>query len=304
MLFEISLGISIIVLAIFKMRRFLLLYFFLLITSYGYAQNDLRIFRITSLFTSFPDTAREKGRMYQNVLYKTSDHYRDSSVLIITPKHLYAKRKVDMIFWFHGWNNNIDSAVARYELAKQFAASKLNAVLVLAETAKDAPDSYGGKLEHEGVFNNLIHDLLNKLKKEEVISKNCKPGNIMLAGHSGAYKVMANILQNGNVPVREVILFDALYAETDKFINWIRSGNKNRFINLYTDNGGTDEESKSMLTQLMKLNIKADKTEEKNITPQLIRKEKIIFIHSLNKHNDIINSPDNFQLFIENSTIF
>jgi hypothetical protein len=209
-----------------------------------------------------------------------------------------------MIFWFHGWSNNIDSAIVRYDLAKQFAASGSNAVLVLAETTKDAPDSYGGKLEQEGVFNNLVNDVLNKLKKEEVIFKKCKAGNIMLAGHSGAYRVMAHILQNGNVPVREVILFDALYSETDKFINWIRSSNKNRFIDLYTDNGGTDEESKKMLTQLTTLNIKAGTIEEKNITPQLLQNEKIIFIHSLNKHNDIINRPDNFKLFIENSPFY
>ena len=50
------------------------------------------------------------------------------------------------------------------------------------------------------------------------------PGTVwqlILAGHSGAYRVMANILQNGNVPVNEVILFDALYAETDKFMIWL-----------------------------------------------------------------------------------
>lgn len=82
-------------------------------------------------------------------------------------KKLDAKKNVDIIFWFHGWGNNIDSAIARYDLAKQFAASKVNAVLVLAETAKDAPDSYGGKLEQAGVFKNLMNDVLVNLKREK-----------------------------------------------------------------------------------------------------------------------------------------
>ena len=55
------------------------------------------------------------------------------------------KKTVDLVFWFHGWGNNVDSAAIRYELIKQFIASKRNAVLVLAETARNSPDSYGGK---------------------------------------------------------------------------------------------------------------------------------------------------------------
>lgn len=285
------------------MKQISFLNFLFFISLNSNAQNELKTFRITSSFTSFPDTARSKGHVYQNVLYD-ANHYRDSSVLIITPKILDARKKVDLIFWFHGWNNNIESAIVRYDLAKQFEASETNAVLVLAETTKDAPDSYGGKLENVGVFNKLVNDVLIKLKEEKAISKNCKPENIMLAGHSGAYRVMANILQNGNVPVKEVILFDALYAETDKFLSWIQSDTNNRFINFYTNNGGTDDESKSMLNKLITLKIKVDTVEEKNITSEILQQEKILFIHSLNKHNNIINSPDNFELFIKNTPVF
>jgi hypothetical protein len=99
-----------------------------------------------------------------------------------------------------------------------------------------------------------------------------------------------------------VILFDALYSQTDKFLNWIQSDNSHRFINIYTDGGGTDEESKEMAKQLLRLNMNADTIEEKQLTQQLVLSQKIIFIHSLHKHNDIINNPDNFQLFLENTS--
>jgi len=284
------------------LKQIAFIFFLSFIGTYCTAQNDLNIFRITSSYTSFPDTARAKGHTYNKILYTASDHYMDSSVLIIAPKNLDAGKKVDLIFWFHGWGNNIDSALVRYKLAKQFIASKVNAVLVLAETTKDAPDSYGGKLEQSGVFKNLVNDVLVKLKNEKVIGRNSKERNIILAGHSGAYRVMAYILQNENVPVKEVILFDALYAETNKFLHWIQSENGNRFLDIYTNGGGTDVESKEMLKQLIQQNITADTVEEKDVTPQLLQKERIVFIHSLNKHNDIINDPDNFQLFIENNS--
>ena len=266
-------------------------------------QVQLNQFKITSSHTSFPDTGRMKGHLYNDVLYNTADHYSDSSVIIITPKNFIAKKKVDMIFWFHGWNNNIDSALVRYGLSRQFAESGTNAVLVLAETAKDAPDSYGGKLEQKNTFSKLVADVLQKLVSMHVISANDNIGNVILAGHSGAYRVIANILQNGNVPVNEVILFDALYADTGKFLTWLIDGNDHRFINLYTDNGGTYDETKDMMRQIKNLNVPADSLEETDITPAILQNNKIIFIHTTHEHNDIIQHPDNFKLFIENTPV-
>ena len=282
--------------------KYLLLFCFSFISLLSLAQNkELNIFRITSSHTSFPDTARAKGHIYNKILYDAATHYSDSSVLIIAPEKLDASKKVDLIFWFHGWGNNIDTAVQYFELANQFAVAGLNAVLVLAETTKNAPDSYGGKLEYSNMFKELVTDVILELKKEKSISKKCEPGNILLAGHSGAYRVMAYILQEGNMPVQEVLLFDALYGQTDKYMNWVQSDRGHRFIDIYTDGGGTDGESKEMVKQLTKLNIRTDTIEEKELTAGLVQAQEILFIHSLHKHNNIINKPDNFQLFLENS---
>ena len=242
-----------------------------------------------------------QGHIYNNVLYNTVDHYSDSSVIIITPKNFVAKKKVDMIFWFHGWGNNIDKALIAYGLSRQLAEADLNAVLVLAETAKNAPDSYGGKLEQNNTFHKLVKDVLQKLVHMHVISSRDRAANMILAGHSGAYRVMANILQNGNVPVNEVILFDALYADTDKFMSWLAADKNHRFINLYTNHGGTYDETKDMIYQITNLNLPVDSLEEVDVTPAIIKANKIIFIHTLHEHNDIIQHPDNLKLFIENS---
>jgi len=267
----------------------------------GFCQSPLNQFKITSSNTSFPDTGRMQGHIYNNVLYNTADHYSDSSVIIITPKNFVAKKKIDMIFWFHGWNNNIDTALIAYGLSRQFAEADVNAVLVLAETAKNAPDSYGGKLEQENAFHQLVKDILQELVHMHVISARDRAGNIILAGHSGAYRVMANILQNGNVPVNEVILFDALYADTNKFMNWLTADKNHRFINLYTNHGGTYDETKDMMHQITNVNLPVDSLEEVDVTPAILKGNKIIFIHTLHEHNDIIQHPDNFKLFIENS---
>ncbi len=281
----------------------LLLLFFSCLSSFAQKENELQIFRITSAYTAFPDTARTIGHTYNKVLYPAALHYSDSSVLIAVPPHFKTGKQVDVVFWFHGWRNNIDTAAVYFELIKQFMASNRNAVLVFAETAKNAPDSYGGKLEQENVFKNLLNDVLHKLKAEKIIAKRARPGNIVLAGHSGAFRVMAHILQNGGAEVKQVILFDGLYSQVDKYTAWIQADASHQFINLYTNKGGgTDEVSDKMMQLLREKNISFINPEEKNVHIPMLKTNQVIFIHSLKEHNDVINRPDhNFRLFIENS---
>lgn len=199
----------------------------------SFAQDNAVVFHIQSSHTSFSDTGRVNGHVYDKVFYSAAEHYHDSTALIIAPKGLDAKKTVDLVFWFHRWRNNVDNAASYYELTKQFIASKRNAVLVLAETAKDSPDSYGGKLENPGIFKALVTDVLKGLKAQHWIPKGCNAGHILLAGHSGAYRVMARIIKNGQMPIDETILFDALYGETEIFIDWIKVDKTHRFISIY-----------------------------------------------------------------------
>lgn len=259
------------------------------------------IFHIQSSHTSFPDTGRAKGHLYGNKLFTAIEHYNDSTVLIIAPKNLDAKKRADLIFWFHGWGNHVDSAAIRYELIKQFIGSKRNAVLVLAETAYDAPDSYGGKLERAGVFKALVNDVLTGLKEKQLITPDCIPGHILLGGHSGAYRVMARIIKNGQLPIDEAMLFDSLYGETTIYMDWIKADKGHRFIHLYTDKGyGPKEESERMNKLLDTAGIQYLKIEETDLKPELYKKYPLVYIHSLKEHNDIVEK-DNFRFMLENS---
>jgi len=286
-----------------SLRLFLILFALILLTSLRSSAQDIAgafTFHIWSAHTSFPDTGRRKGYKYENKLYTERQHYNDSTVLIVVPKNLNVKKTVDLVFWFHGWGNHVDSAALRYELTKQFIASKRNAVLVLAETAYNAPDSYGGKLENPGVFKALVGDVLFGLKELRYIPARCEAGHILLGGHSGAYRVMARIIKNGEMPVDEAMLFDALYGETDIFMDWIKADQLHRFVHLSTDHGyGPLEESKRMINLLDDADISNFVVEEKDLVPAQLRAHNLIFIHNLKEHNDIVN-PDNFRLMLEN----
>jgi len=259
------------------------------------------IFHITSKHTSFPDTGRKNGHLYENKLYSARDHYNDSSVLIIVPGNLDVKKKIDLVYWFHGWGNHIDSAAKRYELTSQFLTSNRNAILILPETAFNAPDSYGGKLENPGEFEALTTDILTSLKDRKIIKKNCEPGHIVLAGHSGAYRVIAKIILNGHLAIDEVLLFDALYSQTDIYLNWLKTDSKHRFVHIATNYGeGPLEESKRMTQLLDKDAMRYVQFEESMVTSTDLQKNNILFIHSLKEHNEIVNQ-DNFKLMLQSS---
>ena len=263
--------------------------------------QEARTIRFSSRYTSFPDTARVNGHTYDSIYYSAKDHYRDSSVLLIVPQNLSRTNKVDLIFWFHGWNNNIDTANQFYEIQKQFLASGKNAVLVLAETAKNAPDSYGGRLEQPGDFSRLVKEVLQQLKIQKLVGKKATAGRITLAGHSGAYRVIAYILSNGGMPVDNVYLFDALYSQVDKFLSWIQQNKNHRFVNWYTNHGGgTDEVSIHMMQQLDQLRLPYKLVEETAINSNDVKGNPLLFVHSPREHNVIINTPDNLKLLLQN----
>jgi hypothetical protein len=281
-----------------------ILVFFFITPALGQHTQEFQLLHFSSSHTSFPDTGRMNGHWYDSTFYTASAHYNDSSVLLIIPKQLDTTQKINFIFWFHGWNNNIDTAAEFYQLTRQFIASKRNAVLVLSETARNAPDSYGGKLEQPGIFKALVKDVLRELKKEGFVPNTAEPGNIVLAGHSGAFRVIAYILQNGQMNIQEVFLFDALYSQVDKFLHWINEDNSHHFVHWFTNHGGgTDEMSDTMMRQLTIGHAAYKLAEEGTISPKIIRGDRILFVHSLREHNVIINDPDDFQILLENSFI-
>jgi len=287
-------------------------------------KNDYHVLHFVSAHTSFPDTGRAKDWLDgDGVLRPVAGHYDDNSVLLVVPDGLKPDGPVDLVFWFHGWHNSIDTALEFYGLARQFAASKRNAVLVLAEAAKNSADSYGGKLKQKGMFKGLVNDVMAELREKGVVAGVAgvtgAPGHIVLAGHSGGFLVIANILANGQVPVDEVFLFDALYSQVPIFMSWIDAGKSridggesrtdpgkggHHFVHWFTNHGGgTDQMTDTLMRRLESQAIGYKLVEENAVTPAIIRSNQVLLVHSLREHNVIINNPDDFEVLLENSWV-
>ncbi len=251
----------------------------------------------------FPDSKRINGHVYDDKTYSAEEHYSDSSVAIFIPKGFKPAEKINFVVYFHGWNNNIDSACAQFDLIEQFCESNKNAVFVFPEGPKNSPDSYGGRLEEKDGLKNLINDVL-KFLSVNVKLKSKKVGSIILAGHSGAYRVISFCLMRGSLTknISDVILFDALYGQTEKFAYWIENF-KGRLINIYTDNGGTKGETGSLMDDLNDWEIPYFKTEELQLKIDDLKNNRLIFIHTNLTHNEVISARKQFRDYLRTSKL-
>jgi hypothetical protein len=247
----------------------------------------------------FPDSLRSNGHGYDGTNYPYQGHYDDNSVFVFIPDYFKAGKKTDIVVHFHGWYNNLDSVVKTYQLIEQFHAAGRNAILILPQGPKNAPDSYGGKLEQAGVFRLFLGEVLTTLTSRKIVGQTTI-GNVVISGHSGAYRVMAHILLHGGVPVQEVYLFDGLYGQLEKYGHWL-SNNKGRFINIYTADGGTFEDTQDFMTDLRGWGIPFLAAEESGVNEDLLKKQRILMIYTSLSHNEVIHVQSNFYKYLTTS---
>ena len=255
-----------------------------------------KVLRITSSHSMFPDSLRNvQPRVYGGKTYSAAENYSDSSVFIFVPDYFDKTKYFEFVFWFHGWNNHIDSALLQFQLTEQFYAAHQNAIFIFPEGPKNAPDIYGGKLEQKDGLLKLYTDIVDTLLIKLEIQKVFAP--IVLAGHSGAYRVIGKITQTfPPALIRGIYLFDALYGEIESYLAFAKSGS--RFINIYTDDGGTKQHSFDFLKNLDSLHIPYLHKEEDELTCKELKSNNIIFLHSKKGHNEVITSNRNFERFL------
>lgn len=251
----------------------------------------------------FPHPERINGHTYKNQTFSYQEHYNDSSVAIFIPNGFKPTAKTDIVVYFHGWNNNIDSACAKFNLIEQFSESNKNAIFVFPEGPKNSRDSFGGKLEEKDGLKNLIDDVLKFLAEKRKIN-NTKIGNIILAGHSGAYRVISFCLMRGGLiqNISDVLLFDALYGHTEKYLHWIENF-EGRFINIYTDNGGTKNESENLMDDFDAWGISYFKVEELELQLNDLLNNRLIFIHTDLIHREVVAKRNQFRNYLKTSKL-
>lgn len=265
--------------------------------------GELIVTQLTS--APFPHPKRAEGHTYQGKHYPAPDHYADGTVAIFIPKGLRGTSKVDFVIHFHGWRNHVTAVLEQYQLIEQFMEGKRAAVLVVPQGPRDAPDSFGGKLEDPEGFQRFMTEVMQTLRRKWALKQDdLAIGQILLSGHSGGYQVISAILDHGGLTdhVREVWLFDGLYAQADRFLAWIDKA-PGRFIDIYTERGGTKVKTEDLMARLKQRGTAFFAAKESEAKPADFRSNRLIFLYTDLGHNEVIHKRREFRDFLGTSCL-
>ena len=251
----------------------------------------------------FPHPSRAQGHQYHDQFFNAADHYSDSTVAVFIPKGFKLGARLDVVVHFHGWNNHVEKALTRYQLPEQLAASGRNLVLVVPQGPRDASDSGGGRLEDPGAFARFMQEVLRVVgASTNVHRQDLTLGRIILSAHSGGYQVVSSILDHGGLTdhIEEVWLYDALYAQTDRFLAWLDASH-GRLLSLYTEHGGTKGENEQFLARLKARGTEAESAREAGVQLEELRRHPVWFLFTDLAHDDVLDQHQLFRLVLQAS---
>ena len=176
-------------------------------------------------------TSPRAGRVYWQ-----DETYSDQRSLVYFPAGFDLAKPAVVVVFFHGNAATLErDVVARQGVPRQLAASGLNAVLLAPQFAVDALDSSSGRFWTQGGFGRYLDEASGKLA--EVYGD---PGArdafarlpVVIVAYSGGYNAAAYAAGVGGIDERlaGVVLIDALYAEEDRFADWIARNHGHAFL--------------------------------------------------------------------------
>lgn len=227
----------------------------------------------------YPHESREEGYQGRNQFFPRDPHYIDNSVGIFIPQGYRAGKTIDLLYYFHGHQNNVRQSFERFQLREQIVRAGKNVILVFPQGPRDASDSGGGKLEEPDGLRRLTEEVLAKLKEEGKITSD-RVGRVILSGHSGAYLVISRCLEHGGLEsaIEEVYLLDASYGRLEQFVDWTVRNRSGRLRSVFTDH--LADENVFLMTHLTRAGVRYQLLNDEDATPSLLRRERVVFLHT------------------------
>jgi hypothetical protein len=236
----------------------------------------------------FPHSSRDMGFTNNNVTFPREPHYTDSTVGLFIPRGFRLTPKTNVLLYLHGWGNNVRKAMAEFKLREQIAATGQNVILIFPEGPRDANDSGCGKLEDKDGLKHLVEESLATLHAAGKIKGN-EIGNVLISGHSGAYRGLACCVDHGGLDAElaGVCLLDAAYGNLDMFVNWVEKHPKGRFFSIFTDH--LSAQNVYLFTHVKKIDEHGKLAIDSDTTDDMLARSRTLFLHTekLN-HNETV----------------
>jgi hypothetical protein len=165
--------------------------------------------------------------------------YSDHRVLLSLPRGFDARKPSLIVVYFHGNGALLERDVRnRQQVPRQVAESGLNAALVAPQFARDAPDSSAGRFWEPGAFRQFLDEAAGRLARlhGDTRSRDAfERAPVVIAAYSGGYHPLSFTLTVGGTHerVRGVFLIDALYADHDRYLDWLGRRPQAFFVSAY-----------------------------------------------------------------------
>jgi hypothetical protein len=124
----------------------------------------------------------------------------------------YDRETAGTVIYVHGYYTDADGAWREHELAKQFKASRQNALFIV-------PDAPAGN--EQDVQWTALTDLRKAVTRANI---HLPDGPVVVMGHSGAFRTVMQWVDHRAID--QIILLDALYAGETAFDEFIASGKR------------------------------------------------------------------------------
>lgn len=221
----------------------------------------------------------------QGRLEKTEDevaggkHWRiktaQGSVHVWAPEG-YDRETAGTVVYVHGYWTDADGAWKDHQLAKQFRASRQNALFIVP----DAPSA-----NEDSVKWPALKDLRKAISRANI---RIPDGPTIVMGHSGAFRTVMQWVDHR--AVAQIILLDAMYAGESKFDDFIASGKRADDHKLIVVGAGTATSSAAFVKQY-KFAVAREKMPDGvwGFTKRE-RGAKLLYIHSQYEHMQMITN--------------
>jgi hypothetical protein len=222
-------------------------------------------------------------------VYWEDPTYSDKRVLLSIPRGFDLRRPAVIVIYFHGNLATLTRDVRnRQQVPRQVEQSGLNAVLVAPQFAVDALDSSSGRFWEPGVFAKFLDeaaDRLARLHGDPRARAAFAEAPVVIVGYSGGYNPAAFALAVGgaNHRLRGVVLLDGLFAEIDKFADWLAKRPEAFFFSAYGKAARAEHtELQRMLTER---GVSVQTTLPARLTPGTVA---LLTVGDEVRHNDFV----------------
>ncbi len=176
------------------------------------------------------------------------------SVVVHAPAGLDPGRAV-IVVYLHGWSGcaravlasgpvacrDGEAPVEGWGLAEQHDAAGTNTVLVVPQLPWLARSGDPGRFGEPGFAQAWQDELVERVLRPHLGIE--RLGAVVVAAHSGGYMTALSLLEH-DLPVRSVLLLDALYGGGEDIARWVAAEPRRRAVSLHTANANTTQQSR------------------------------------------------------------